>query len=178
MVFFSAIISIVLVENVLSAINRENQYIELDNTTTEAYFCIEEDNCNVLSNCYNRNEHTGMRFVPNNRDNPDDCDIKGYVNIKSYKCYFTSNRSVVYQDPNSKTNVEIDLTEYGCCTITRDDKDTKWIENLPHHIQINQINIPGTHNSGTYAIGETGFKFLFIREATMIALKRQIFMTN
>ncbi|ORY44973.1 hypothetical protein LY90DRAFT_509530 [Neocallimastix californiae] len=32
--------------------------------------------------CYNRNEHTSMRFVPNNRDNPDDCDIKGYVNIK------------------------------------------------------------------------------------------------
>ncbi|KAL6610868.1 hypothetical protein U3516DRAFT_813733 [Neocallimastix sp. 'constans'] len=152
MVFFSAIISIVLVENVLSAINRENQYIE--------------------------NEHTGMRFVPNNRDKPDDCDIKGYVNIKSYKCYFTSNRSVVYQDPNSKTNVEIDLTEYGCCTITRDDKDTKWIENLPHHIQINQINITGTHNSGTYAIGETGFNFLSLFETTMIALKRQIFMTN
>jgi len=34
-----------------------------------------------------------MRFVPNNRDNPDDCDIKGYVNIKSNKCYCTSNRS-------------------------------------------------------------------------------------
>ncbi|KAL6590775.1 hypothetical protein U3516DRAFT_734166 [Neocallimastix sp. 'constans'] len=58
--------------------------------------------------------HTSMRFVPNNRDNPDDCDIKGYVNIKSNKCYCTSNRSVVYQDPNSKTNVEIALTEYGC----------------------------------------------------------------
>ncbi|KAG4083259.1 hypothetical protein H8356DRAFT_1381975 [Neocallimastix lanati (nom. inval.)] len=88
-----------------------------------------------------RNEHTSMKFVPNNRDNPDDFDIKGYVNIKSNKCYFTSNRSVVYQDPTSKTNVEIPLTEYGCCTIVRDDKDTKWIENLLHHIQINQINL-------------------------------------
>ncbi|KAG4084475.1 hypothetical protein H8356DRAFT_1352274 [Neocallimastix lanati (nom. inval.)] len=66
------------------------------------------------------NKHTSMRFVPNNRDNPDDCDIKGYVNIKNNKCYCTSYRSVryydrvVYQDPNSKTNVEIALTEYGC----------------------------------------------------------------
>ncbi|KAG4095507.1 hypothetical protein H8356DRAFT_1398983 [Neocallimastix lanati (nom. inval.)] len=94
-----------------------------------------------FSDCYNRNEHTSMKFVPNNRDNPDDFDIKGYVNIKSNKYYFTSNRSVVYQDPTNKTNVEIPLTEYGCCTIVRDNKDTKWIENLPHHIQINQINL-------------------------------------
>ena len=48
---------------------------------------------------------------------------------------------VVYQDPNSKTNVDIALAEYGCWIIVRDDKDTKWIENLPHHIQINQINL-------------------------------------
>ena len=61
MLFFSAIIAIILVENVLSAINRENQYIELDNTTTEAYFCIEEDNCNVVYICKKRNE---KNFLP------------------------------------------------------------------------------------------------------------------
>jgi hypothetical protein len=192
MLIFSFIIAIVLVENVLGAINR-GQYIELDNTKTEAYLCIEEDNCNVvyickkrkeilfadeLSDCYNRNEHTTMIFVPNNRDDPDDCDIKGYANIKSDKCYFTSDRSgdasynqpiefnrvryydrVVYQDPNSQTNVEMALTEYGWCTIARDNEDTTWIEKLPDDIQINQINIPGTHDSGTYAIGDTGFNF-------------------
>ncbi|KAG4083767.1 hypothetical protein H8356DRAFT_1283705 [Neocallimastix lanati (nom. inval.)] len=38
-----------------------------------------------FSDCYNRNEHTSMIFVPNNRDNPDDFDIKGYVNIKIIK---------------------------------------------------------------------------------------------
>ena len=74
--FFSAIIAIILVENVLGAKNR-GQYIELDNTTTEAYLCIEEENCNVvyickkleetffhdkLYDCYNRNEHTDMNF--------------------------------------------------------------------------------------------------------------------
>ncbi|KAG4084003.1 hypothetical protein H8356DRAFT_1378901 [Neocallimastix lanati (nom. inval.)] len=40
-----------------------------------------------FTDCYNRNEHTSMRFVPNNIDNPDDFDIKSYVNIKSNKCY-------------------------------------------------------------------------------------------
>jgi len=213
MVFFSAIISIVLVENVLSAINRENQYIELDNTTTEAYFCIEEDNCNVVYICKKRNE---KNFLPMSyliaiiemsilvwdlfqtiEINLMTVTLKDMLILKvinvilqatevviaSYNQPIEFNRVryydwVVYQDPNSKTNVEIDLTEYGCCTITRDDKDTKWIENLPHHIQINQINITGTHNSGTYAIGETGFNFLSLFETTMIALKRQIFMTN
>jgi 3-methyladenine DNA glycosylase Mpg len=100
MLIFSAIIAIILVENVLGAKNR-GQYIELDNTTTEAYLCIEEDNCNVvyickkreetffhdkLYDCYNRNEHTDMNFVPNNRNCPDNCNIKGYVNIKSDQC--------------------------------------------------------------------------------------------
>jgi len=100
MLFFSAIIAIILVENVLGAKNC-GQYIDLDNTTTEAYLCIEEDNCNVvyickkceetffhdkLYDCSNRNEHTNMNFVPNNRDSPDDCNIKGYVNIKSDQC--------------------------------------------------------------------------------------------
>jgi len=28
---------------------------------------------------------------------------------------------VVYQDPTSKTNVEIPLTEYGCCTIVKEE---------------------------------------------------------
>jgi len=50
MLIFSAIIAIILVENVLGAKNR-GQYIELDNTTTEAYLCIEEDNCNVVYIC-------------------------------------------------------------------------------------------------------------------------------
>jgi hypothetical protein len=70
----------------------------------------------------------------------------------------------IYQDPKNKTNVEMALTEYGWYRIARDDKDTKWIENLPDNIQINQINIPGTHDSGTYAIGDTGFNLLPIRD--------------
>ncbi|KAG4093360.1 hypothetical protein H8356DRAFT_1361221 [Neocallimastix lanati (nom. inval.)] len=93
-----------------------------------------------FTDCYNRNEHTSMRFVPNNRDNPDDCDIKGYVNIKTTEVVIASyNQPIEFNQvhSNSKTNVEMALTEYGCCTIVKDDKDTKWIENLPHHIQIN-----------------------------------------
>ncbi|KAG4083699.1 hypothetical protein H8356DRAFT_1436762 [Neocallimastix lanati (nom. inval.)] len=63
------------------------------------------------------NKHTSMRFVPNNRDNPDDCDIKGYVNIKTIEVVIAFyNQPIEFNrvHPNSKTNVEIALTEYGC----------------------------------------------------------------
>jgi len=48
----------------------------------------------LFLDCYNRNEHTSMRFVPNNIDNPDDFDIKSYVNIKSNKCYCEKYKSL------------------------------------------------------------------------------------
>ncbi|ORX54173.1 PLC-like phosphodiesterase [Piromyces finnis] len=56
------------------------------------------------------------------------------------------------------------LTEYRWCTLKINDDDIHWITKITDdYVRINQLNIPGTHDSGTYAIGDTGVNFLDAR---------------
>ncbi|OUM57092.1 hypothetical protein PIROE2DRAFT_65196 [Piromyces sp. E2] len=181
MLFFSAIIAIALVTNVLGAIE-EGQYYYLNGATTKAYLFIGEDDCNKgfkddIYNCYLRSEYidkVNKIFGPGDRDSPSDCKTKGYVNINSNKCYFTNtgtggetyNKLLVmnripYFDIDFTTKRA--LTEYGWCTFETNEEELHWISKISDDIQINQINFPGTHDSGTYAIGDTGFNIFNIR---------------
>ena len=54
----------------------------------------------------------------------------------------------------------IALTEYGWCTFENIAEEVHWISNITdNNIRINQINIPGIHDSGTYTIGDRELKF-------------------
>ncbi|ORX42219.1 hypothetical protein BCR36DRAFT_583687 [Piromyces finnis] len=148
MIFFSAIIAIALVRNVLG-VKDQDQYYELDGTTTKAYLLIGEDDyskvyickqCDTgiftddIYDCYLRNEHTDKKFGPRSRDDPGDCKTKGYVDINRNKCYFT-NTGIGGETYNKMLTIDkvpyydIDLTdkraltEYGWCTFKINDND-------------------------------------------------------
>jgi len=52
------------------------------------------------------------------------------------------------------------------CTFEINEEDDHWISYIANKdLTINQINIPGTHDSGTYAIGATGFNLWDVRKS-------------
>jgi len=99
--------------------------------------------------------------------NPDNCSIKRYAYVITEGCYLSS-------DGNWKTKIEKDeftssespyydidiknnriLTLSGWCTYKYEKVDANWMKYLDSSLKINQINIPGTHDSGTYDIGKS-----------------------
>lgn len=120
-------------------------------------------------------ETINKTFGASDRDDPGSCQVKGYVDINSDKCYFKSdgtgnesynknlqiNRVRYYDLDVNNTRA---LTEYGWCNFTVNNEDTTWIRKLSNSTLINQINIPGTHDSGTYAIGDTGLNLFGVRD--------------
>ncbi|OUM58871.1 Non-catalytic module family DOC2, partial [Piromyces sp. E2] len=176
--------SAILVNNVLCTKSKGNgltgRYLELDNASNKAYMfsnkeCTEIYLCkthkdggffpatwNILKDCYYKNKLINEDF--SKIYNPDDCDAKGYININSDKCYFSSSGIDIshntkievlrtrYYDIDYKNNLA--LTEWGWCNFTFNDNDSKWMSKLDSNLKLNQVIIPGTHDSGTYAIHE------------------------
>jgi len=59
---------------------------------------------------------------------------------------------VPYYDIDIKNNRV--LTEWGWCTYSYETIDANWMSFLDKKLKLNQINIPGTHDTGTYDIGK------------------------
>ncbi|ORX50355.1 hypothetical protein BCR36DRAFT_412379 [Piromyces finnis] len=155
------------------------KYFVLDNVPNEAYLfsikdCIKTYICKSVYegfwgisddayNCYYKSEVVDGSFGPSSRVDPDQYTYKGKVIIKE-QCYYTSdgkgdattngeiisNPTVRYYDIDHDNNRA--LTEYGWCDFTYEENDANWMSKLNETLVLNQINIPGTHDSGTYAI--------------------------
>ena len=142
-------------------------YLFYDNLCEKAYICRSREEHwygDTLYNCYYRNLQVSDSFGPLSRRDPDSCGLKGYVNIGNVNCYFLNNVNSIKTIENFKGQsrvryYDIDLqnkralTEYGWCPFLSEDSDKKWMRNINQNLRLNQINIPGTHDSGTYAIG-------------------------
>ena len=158
------------------------EYLELDNTLskmymfsndecTKIYLCKTYKNNGILfisshalSDCYLRNELINKEFNSGLLNNPDDCGVKGYADIDISECYLTNDKNEVtykgkgiyhrarYYDTDLSNNRV--LTEFGWCKFSNKiDSDTNWISRIINEtLAINQITIPGTHDSGTYGI--------------------------
>jgi len=158
------------------------EYLELDNTSskmymfsndecTKIYLCKTYKNNGILfisshalSDCYLRNELINKEFNSGLLNNPDDCGVKGYADIDISECYLTNDKNEVtykgkgiyhrarYYDTDLSNNRV--LTEFGWCKFSNKiDSDTNWISRIINEtLAINQITIPGTHDSGTYGI--------------------------
>jgi len=84
--------------------------------------------------------------------NPGGCDIKGYIGIKSEKCYITSDgRGVIntnIKHPRARYyDIDNDnkraLTEYGWCTFDiENDINARWMNKLSDDLNLKEINIP------------------------------------
>ena len=174
---FVTVLSI-LINCIFCSIDRGGDYLELNNASEEAYMFSNKDCTRVylcrdryiekfikrtdhLRKCYYKNIDYG-EFFPKDMQNPDKCDLKGYVDINSEKCYFTNdgmevshnkpvhwNRSRYYDIDNVNKRA---LTEWGWCDFKININEGSWMSNLPDNLKLNQINIPGTHDSGTYGI--------------------------
>ena len=117
-----------------------------------------------IFNCYYRTESVDGLFGPSKRENPNSCLFKGNVIVEKGNCYFTSNGGeTTIENLDSRPKVryyDIDLennralTEFGWCSFSFENNGPKWMNDLNRDLHINQINIPGTHDSGTYAIDE------------------------
>jgi len=123
----------------------------------------------ILEECYFRDKYIDKINIEDEKFvNPDKCNIKRKALIFSTACYMSSNRNdKIFGDiSQSKLNYyDIDvnnkmvLTDHGWCTYLYDIIDANWMESIPDDIKINQINIPGTHDSGTYDVGLSWQKF-------------------
>jgi len=102
---FVTVLSI-LINCIFCSIDRGGDYLELNNASEEAYMFSNKDCTRVylcrdryiekfikrtdhLRKCYYKNIDYG-EFFPKDMQNPDKCDLKGYVDINSEKCYFTN----------------------------------------------------------------------------------------
>jgi len=144
----------------------KNAYLFADNNCEKKYICKNREKHwygHILYDCYYRSESVSYRFDPTERNDPDQCTFKGNVNLIAGKCYFTNNGDETTIDnfggyPNARF-YDIDyetmraLTEFGWCDYTPSiNSDNSWMSNISKDTRINQINIPGTHDSGTYAV--------------------------
>ena len=165
------------IRNALSVTDK-GKYFILDNLPKEAYL-FSTDDCtktyicksrkqtywffgHEIYDCYYRTETVDGSFGPSSREDPNQCSYKGYITIDG-PCYYTSNcgditigkldsySARVYDIDN---NYNRELTAYGWCSFAYKDDDANWMTKISNETRINQINIPGTHDSGTYAMDE------------------------
>ncbi|OUM62487.1 hypothetical protein PIROE2DRAFT_11242 [Piromyces sp. E2] len=154
----------------------KDAYLFSDNDCKKTYICKSKrfnllDFGDDLNNCYYRNERMNRLFVPAERKDPDKCSFKGNVELISGKCYYTSNGDETTIDnfggyPSARF-YDIDfenqraLTEFGWCAFSYNNNDATWMEQFDNReLPINQINIPGTHDSGTYAVDVAGLPII------------------
>ena len=116
-----------------------------------------------LSNCYLRTGSVTKDFYPSDMTNPYKCKINGEVTLKAGQCYLTSNgKEQTYNFKNDYPGVryyDVDwnnkkvLTIFGWCSFYGVyDIDANWMSSIDENLSLNQINIPGTHDSGTFDI--------------------------
>ncbi|KAG4088867.1 hypothetical protein H8356DRAFT_957624 [Neocallimastix lanati (nom. inval.)] len=175
------IVFITLINYSFCSINR-GKYLELDKGTTTAYLVAE--NCekiyicgkqdtdgwwifgdDILKNCYYRNKSVDdINLDDDKYDNPDNCPGKRYAYVSSNSCSLLSDgvnkisgktlsKDALYYDMDT-TNKRV-LTEWGWCTYRYDQMDSNWMSYVKDDLKLNQINIPGTHDSGTYDISKS-----------------------
>ncbi|OUM56997.1 hypothetical protein PIROE2DRAFT_18158, partial [Piromyces sp. E2] len=115
-----------------------------------------------LSNCYLKDKPVSKEFYPNDMINPDKCDYEGKVTLKPGPCYLMSNGNEIVKNLDkvypAVRYFDIDhnraLTEFGWCSFTDiKDIDSNWMSYINKNLKLNEINIPGTHDSGTYNVG-------------------------
>ncbi|ORX35517.1 PLC-like phosphodiesterase [Piromyces finnis] len=174
------------IKYVLSA-KDEGKYFELDNVDKEAYLfslkdcsktyiCTKRDKgflriSDDIYGCYYKTEKVDGEFGQSTRVDPDQCQFKGRVNIKEGFCYYTSNggettstKKIKLQPNVLVYDIDVEynraLTEYGWCDFTYADSDSNWMSKYLNNTRINQINIPGTHDSGTYAVDWHSFPII------------------
>ncbi|OUM57343.1 hypothetical protein PIROE2DRAFT_17711 [Piromyces sp. E2] len=182
------------------------KYFELNNVPKEAYL-FSLDDCSKtyiytkrdegwfsddIYGCYYRSQSVNSKFGPSKRVDPNQCQFKGRVTIKG-PCYYTDDGkeqtiddkalinpiTVRYYDIVFNNNYKRALTEYSWCDFTYViESELHWMLNLSDTIRINQINIPGTHDSGTYAIQYNSLtgQYEYIRLET--DENRELFVTH
>jgi len=155
----------------LNNVDKNNDYKTFMITNfhcTEMYMCKGSLTLNInpflsskdlsvkISECYYRNNKID---IPSYYYDPDGCDVKGYAEINSENCYFTNSGSEIIkgktEHPRARYyDIDLDnglaLTEYGWCKFNLSENDDKWMSKLDLNLKLNEINIPGTHDSGTY----------------------------
>ena len=118
-----------------------------------------------LTDCYYRDRQYNVEFYPDKMVNLKECINHGRVTLKAGQCYLMSNgKETTYNLKNDKSGViyyDIDwnynrtLTEYGWCSFYgQKDIDANWINCIDDNLPLNQINIPGSHDSGTFDVGK------------------------
>jgi len=118
-----------------------------------------------LTDCYYRDRQYNVEFYPDKMVNLKECINHGRVTLKSGPCYLMSNgKETTYNLKNDKSGViyyDIDwnynrtLTEYGWCSFYgQKDIDANWMNCIDDNLPLNQINIPGSHDSGTFDVGK------------------------
>jgi len=128
----------------------------------------------VFKNCYYRTMKVDDEDVPDN-DNPNKCIEKRYAYVSSQECYWTSDGSGkpiatnIVDSHIEYFDIDIEnrrvLTEWGWCTYLYDHVDANWMGLLDPYLKLNQVILPGTHDSGSFDI-EHGIKIPFIGEYT------------
>ncbi|KAL6588335.1 hypothetical protein U3516DRAFT_675926 [Neocallimastix sp. 'constans'] len=169
---------ILLAKICLCSIDRD-KYLELNKVNKQAYLtadkCGEVFMCNIFNREYNALEdcyikdRSSSNIIINGDEytNPDNCpNFHRSAYVKGVECYLTSNGKTKVGNSN-KGNARyysIDysnrrvLTEWGWCEYEHlNDNDVNWMSKLSDDTRINQINIPGTHDSGTCKIPYESF---------------------
>ncbi|KAL6588517.1 hypothetical protein U3516DRAFT_863077 [Neocallimastix sp. 'constans'] len=169
---------ILLAKICLCSIDRD-KYLELNKVNKQAYLtadkCGEVFMCNIFNREYNALEdcyikdRSSSNIIINGDEytNPDNCpNFNRSAYVKGVECYLTSNGKTKVGNSN-KGNARyysIDysnrrvLTEWGWCEYEHlNDNDVNWMSKLSDDTRINQINIPGTHDSGTCKIPYESF---------------------
>ncbi|ORX46612.1 PLC-like phosphodiesterase [Piromyces finnis] len=150
----------------------KGKYLKLNKSDEEAYLVAK--NCEEVYICY---KHTKENWIlggdilekyENSFNNPDKCSIKRYTYVSTDACFmsstgknkiikgFTSVQLLPYYDIDIINNRV--LTEMGWCIHSYEIIDSNWLSYIDDDLRINQINIPGTHDTGTYNIVKIWYK--------------------
>ncbi|OUM56394.1 hypothetical protein PIROE2DRAFT_19011, partial [Piromyces sp. E2] len=148
------------------------KYFELDNILPKEGYLFSLDDCSKTDEgfwgindnvygCY-RSESVNGKFGPSTRVDPDQYQFKDDGKEQTINDNALINPITVrYYDIVFNNNYRRALTEYGWCNFTYViECELHWMLNLSDTIRINQINIPGTHDSVTYSIQFYSCKYL------------------
>jgi len=173
------IVFITLINYIFCSRDRGN-FLELNNVDNGVYLVAE--NCekiyicgrhykegiiirnDILDDCYYKNEKIDheINLKDETFDNPDNCPFYDHAYILSNYCSMLSGGSNKIKGLTESENAlyyDIDinnkrvLTEWGWCNYVHDLVDANWMSCIDDELKLNQINIPGTHDSGTADIG-------------------------
>ncbi|ORX64261.1 PLC-like phosphodiesterase [Anaeromyces robustus] len=160
------IVFITLINYTFCYINK-GKFFELDKADEKAYLVVE--NCEKVYIC-NIHSKAGLFGLygddildgyEGNFNNPIKCSLIRYAYVSTEACFMTNNgKNKIKGKYNSLETAYYDidiynnrlLTEMGWCTYLYEHIDVHWMSYINPDLKINQINLPGTHDTGTYNI--------------------------